>query len=136
MHGVSEPIPRKGSGDAQPPSSDFASVRDRENAQELTPDPLRGIGSVIAVYARWFREFPPRASLRKAYPDRKQRNFKTRKLRLRVPLTRHGMEFQWVPLACALALRAGTKRFRHGMEFRVDSPRFRAKARGTHENAQ
>ena len=31
---------------------------------------LRGIGSVMSVYARWLREFPPRASLRKAYAAR------------------------------------------------------------------
>ena len=52
MHGVSEPIPRKGSGDAQPPSRDFASVRVVEMGESLTPDPLRGIGSVISVYSR------------------------------------------------------------------------------------
>ncbi len=40
------------------------------NWKSFTPDPLRAIGSVTSVYARWFREFPPRASLRKAYAAR------------------------------------------------------------------
>jgi hypothetical protein len=41
-----------------------------ETGESFLPDPLRGIGSVMSAYARWFGEFPPRASLRKAYAAR------------------------------------------------------------------
>ncbi len=70
-HGVA----RKGPGDAQLPNSEFASVWVVEMGESFTPDPLRGIGSVISDYACWFGEFPPRVSLR-LRGAAKQRNFK------------------------------------------------------------
>ena len=56
MSVASEPIPRKGSGDAQPRSSDFASVRVVETGESLSPDPLRGIGSVSLALAMFIHE--------------------------------------------------------------------------------
>ncbi len=41
-----------------------------KTGESLAPDPLRGIGSVMSVYARSLGEFPPHAPLRKACASR------------------------------------------------------------------